>query len=85
MGQMVMIDEDKLETLEIKAVYCDRYCRYIDEIEKCYPDVSYWLDTGTGYQCNIEVLGRALMDLKKYRKRKIRKYEKDFWKHVWDD
>lgn len=58
---------DSLEEENYKKVWCDMLLNKIEEIaEEKYPNIEYWIDTGSRLNCALEMLETFKKDLKKF-------------------
>ena len=56
---------DSLEEENYKKVWCDMLLNKIEEIaEEKYPNIEYWIDTGSRLNCALEMLETFKKDLK---------------------
>lgn len=54
-----------LEEENYKKVWCDMLLNKIEEIaEEKYPNIEYWIDTGSRLNCALEMLETFRKDLK---------------------
>lgn len=68
MGQMVMVDEDELNRIKTKAIWCDYYREDIQEIQrKLYPNFIS-VDPVSGYGYDEEILYEMMFEITNKRK-----------------
>lgn len=69
---------ERLKEEDYKKVWCDMLLNKIEEIaQEKYPDVEYWIDTGSRLNCALEMLDTFKRNLKQKQKTNFYKYIKD--------
>lgn len=74
MSQMIFVDEEEYKNFKSLANICCELIEDIDnEASNLYPDVKYWLDTGTNADVAFIQFHKMVYEIKKYRKYRNKK------------